>query len=477
MDCSATVERRNSERSMMRTQKRSRLRYVAIVGWLLGCPDPCSAFVPINELTSPIRRRKTLSYDGSGGLKRKRNLGAIAMDSSTRIVNQTESESSNPYFINEKPVLNSSTNEEEENHENGSFLSISMGNGVPLDGFEEDKQVLNGSKDSVVSKNPKEISAEDIIDEEIDNLFNDDEEEEDINNNEMQSSMHDRNDKNEDSETIPMRLLWRKRNARTVEEGVRARVTKLSSLLNRAKADGTGNEEKRYVERIIMGLINAVAEEIEDLDVDVTTNSKTPLWRKEVKELRVNFSRLGFKPLRMGGSNMPDQQIRVGESETANLSLIDCADEAFDTIDKDNSGTLDQEEIAEALAMISADTGDKESLAEVAAELVDLYDTNSDGVVDREEYQLMIEDMASLRPKKEGPLKTVRRSVESISKGISEKAAEVASAARRTNTPEEETVIEPEETELGSIVLSDLNLDLRRLAFGGIPLVKKVLCY
>ena len=175
---------------------------------------------------------------------------------------------------------------------------------------------------------------------------------------------------------------------------------------------------------------------------------------------------------------MPDQQIRVGESETVNLSMIDCADEAFDTIDKDNSGTLDVEEIAEALAMVSADKGDKDSLVELASELVELYDTNSDGVVDREEYQLMIEDMASLRPKRENPLKTVRRSVESISKGISEKAAEVASAARRTasqegDEPEDELEFQ-EENELGSIVLSDLNLDLRRLAFGGIPLVKKV---
>lgn len=298
------------------------------------------------------------------------------------------------------------------------------------------------------------------------------------------SDLDDSDDENvAELEPLSLRRLWRRRHARTLEEGIRReKATELSDLLNRAQIDVRRPEGRRYVERTLMGLINALAEEVEDLDIEFTTKAKTPFWRKEVKEIRINFSRLGFKPIRMGGSDKYDRKGNAIIKETTRdidegLSLVESADEAFDRIDKDKSGTLDQGEIAEALSMISELETDKESIDVLASELVNLYDVNSDGVVDREEYQQMVEDMAKLRPNQvevpennESPLKKVKDSVQSISKGISERAAQVAAKASGSDTPD----FDPNEREMGSIILSDLNLDLRRLVFGGVPLVKRI---
>jgi hypothetical protein len=249
-----------------------------------------------------------------------------------------------------------------------------------------------------------------------------------------------------------------------------------------AQIDARKSHNRRYVERTLMGLINALAEEIEDLDVDIEAIPNTPIWRKEVKELRINFSRLGFKPLRMGGSDMSRFQTtdepEDAEGAEPKLSLVECADEAFNRIDVDNSGTLDREEISQALSMLSGLETDKESIDDLAAELVDLYDVNSDGVVDRDEYQHMVEDMAALQAKnqeeksrEDGPLNAMKKSVQSISQGISKKAAQVAAAAKRASSSDEDFV---DELEMGSIVLSNLNLDLRQLLFGNLPLIKRV---
>jgi hypothetical protein len=294
------------------------------------------------------------------------------------------------------------------------------------------------------------------------------------------------------SESLSIRRLWRRRHARTLEEGIRReipegserpeRAAELSSLLDRAQMDARTGQNRRYVERTLMGLMNALAEETEDLDIDIDSIPNTPIWRKEVKELRINFSRLGFKPIRMGGSDMTRFQAEVepDDAETAapQLPLVECADEAFSRLDADNSGTLDREEIAQALSMISGLETDKESIDDLAAELVDLYDVNSDGVVDREEYQHMVEDMAALQDKKQEEksrqkftLNAVKKSVQSISQEISKKAAQVAAAARRSSSSDEDFV---DELEMGSIVLSNLNLDLRQLLFGNIPFIKRV---
>jgi len=295
------------------------------------------------------------------------------------------------------------------------------------------------------------------------------------------------------SGTMPIKRLWRRRHARTLEEGIRRERTEesqrretaadLSILLGRAQIDARKTQNRRYVERTMMGLINALAEEIEDLDVDIDAIPNTPLWRKEVKEIRISFSRLGFKPLRIGGSDMSKlSQVAMEEDDTESeteLSLVECADEAFDRIDVDNSGTLDRAEIAQALSMISELETDKESVEDLASQLIDLYDINSDGVVDREEYQQMVEDMAELQKnaqkddseQKAGPISAVKKSVKSVSQGISKKAAEVAAAVKGSSSTEGDFEWEPE---MGSIVLSNLSLDLRQLIFGNIPLLKRI---
>ncbi|CAJ1901698.1 unnamed protein product [Cylindrotheca closterium] len=307
------------------------------------------------------------------------------------------------------------------------------------------------------------------------------------------------------AEAQTTRSLWSRRYARTLEEGIRRETaSELNSLLSDAQIEARTSEGRRLVERTFMGLINALAEEHEDLDIDISTVADSPFWRKEVKELRINFSRLGFKPLRLGGN-----EIQEGDDDRE-LSLIESADDAFDRIDKDNSGTLDQEELAEALSLISDITTDKDSVGDLASKLVGLYDFNGDGAVDREEYQQMVEDMAGLNSeveeeekilevvnatKGDGPLQAMSNSVKSISKGISntaaqaaekatqgisytaaqaaEKATQVASAVRRNKTAVPEPELPPVK-EYGSLVLSNLKIDLRRLVFGGVPLVKKI---
>ena len=311
-------------------------------------------------------------------------------------------------------------------------------------------------------------------------------------------------DDDSDSKKLSLRKLWRKRNARTLEEGIRMeRANTLAFLMNKAIVNAKPSQERSYVERSLMGLVNGLAEEVEDLDIEISTTSKTPLWRKELDEIRISFSRLGFRPLQLGGTdsvveivdidndvvnNYTDESnALVSNSDeelevTSELIFTECPDEGFDRIDEDGSGTLDEDELAQALNSISGLKTDQNSIQELASDLVRLYDDNGDGVVDRQEYQRMVEDMAKLRAQKEAetkqddqknPFVAVKDSIQSVGAGISNRAGEVVSAAR-DNFFSDKNEEDEEETEMGSIVLSKVNLDLRRLVFGAFPVVKKI---
>jgi len=354
------------------------------------------------------------------------------------------------------------------------------------------------------------------------------------------------------SSTREHRSMWRRRNARSAEEGIRREKTnQLSSILAKAAADSVAKAatpSPRTAARTIRGLIHALAEDVRDLTVEVDTRADTPLWDKHVDEIRIKFSRLEFKPLKMGGLDVDAADEFVGKevlhktddelTYTVGRKLTDlsCADEAFSRIDADNSGTLDRDEIVEALTLAAGasvttddDDSDPESrsasspsdtafLKRLASELVALYDFNGDGVVDRYEYQSMVEDMATLREVEEEQQRKLegkerareeqdrsdgwfgaasnfisglfgkRDDFDEVADGNTnggssnslafpstlringDRNATFSPGGYSTQTAEEVLSIKT----LGSITLSDLKLDLRRLLFGAIPFVKRI---
>jgi hypothetical protein len=331
------------------------------------------------------------------------------------------------------------------------------------------------------------------------------------------------------SESSPLpastRSMWRRRNARSAEEGIRReKTTQLSTLLTKASSklasvQGGDAANPRYAARTITGLINALAEEADDLEVQVEARRDTPLWGKHVDAVRIQFSRLGFKPLRMGGLLNNDDIRRIFPDTSAGaftmgrqLTDLSCADEAFERIDVDQSGALDPDEIAEALTLAAsagAGTGTSELspkqnvefLRNLATELVALYDFNGDGVVDRVEYQSMVEDMAALREEQELQEREKERQrndqqpfqgwISSFASFVSsmlwrkeeeaeaDEASTIDGGAIRSDVGltdgtslETETLPAQSSKPLGSITLSDLKLDLRRLIFGAIPIIK-----
>ena len=328
------------------------------------------------------------------------------------------------------------------------------------------------------------------------------------------------------------RSMWHRRNARSAEEGIRReKLPQLSSLLERAGAMEYYNQlspRRHYAARTISGLIHALAEEAIDLEVHVDARSDTPLWEKQVDAVQIKFSKLSFKPLRIGGVNeeagfadTDDEDkdkgnFKVDESEEFNMPFLDLssADEAFQRIDADNSGALDREEIIQALNMaagcIEEDPEDPRSkvIQNIANELFTLYDFNGDGVVDRMEYQSLVEDMAALSATQgerrsheaSGWFSTLftgtKHYVTNIFRSDSsekdshidrqhsitkDEASESLSSSTLSST--DPTIVDVSDSaeavgtmakSLGSITFSGLKLDLRRLAFGGVPLLKRI---
>lgn len=291
--------------------------------------------------------------------------------------------------------------------------------------------------------------------------------------------------------------------AKTEEEEERGTRRFLRGLLETAQERYGAPQRRRVAARTISGLVEALAEESSELEVDVETDRRTPLWRKKVRVIRVRFRRLGFKPVRMGGMDSAvDGHHRGAEglatssevSSSSSSSSVSASpgiplspfspyaslassaapattDEAFSRIDADNSGALDAEELADALRGAAPAGGPSSLFDGLADRLVSLYDTNDDGALDRDEYQTLVEDMAALR---RGAVPRPRpfwtrwfppRDPTNTTNSTSVIAT----------TPHEE---EEEKADLlsgvGSITFSDVTMDLRRLLFGVLPLVKKI---
>jgi len=159
--------------------------------------------------------------------------------------------------------------------------------------------------------------------------------------------------------------------------------------------------QRQYAGRAIAGLIAALAEEALDLNVEVHTQHHTPLWRKTVDCVKISFSKLGFKPLRIRGVEFLSQTVKEWEgglnwkekreyAENLRTALMSGrnrfvfnrlfgtkasdqnvefqeeiavnAVEAFRQMDTDNSGTLEKEELLAALNMAVSDRQDIETV-------------------------------------------------------------------------------------------------------------------
>ena len=146
----------------------------------------------------------------------------------------------------------------------------------------------------------------------------------------------------------------------------------------------------------------------------------------------------------------------------------------------------------------------KRVLTGLASRLVSLYDTNGDMELDREEYQSMVKDMAILRNAHANKTKNTKNDAVNSEKGFFNRILQKKFGNNNNdnsdidiatdNYVQDSETIETEQIKFdsaidlsdadntifssvtgeGSIVLSDLKVDLRRLLFGAVPIVKKV---
>ena len=262
------------------------------------------------------------------------------------------------------------------------------------------------------------------------------------------------------------------------------------------------SESRQIGARTIYGLLSALAEEVEGLDVEVDADPNTPFWRKHVMTLSIFFTRLGFRQMRFGGLDEVFSELEESLTPSEKFALArnffrvgkpTSADEAFDRIDVDGSGALDEEELAQALKMAAVLGGNKfgirskKTISELASRLVRLYDTDGDGVVDREEYQVMVKDMAALRDARKSDEIGID-AVESDGEGNGWFPplfrGKDGSTSTNNTTIEGDNIFDVSDDEHflssldrgeGSIVFEDLLVDLRQFVFGSIPGVKRIL--
>jgi hypothetical protein len=274
----------------------------------------------------------------------------------------------------------------------------------------------------------------------------------------------------------------------------------------------------------------ALAEDVKNLEIEVNANDNTPIHDKMVHSIHIYFSKLVFKQLRMGGVDGYHHQIITSREEKLSSSSVggsifgcfgktdnnNTANETFDKIDIDGSGTLDVKELAQALQTVafmgsgmttSTRLGIRsrveEAITELSARLVRLYDVNGDGVVDRQEYQLLVQDMAAVRSarmseEEEGEKcdddnsttdMTQQSAVDRNSDGSTKKknwftsfffnrkttiaGSKIDITATTTKNGGIWDLIDEEDDGEGSLALEGLNLDLRQFLFGSIPGVMK----
>ena len=80
----------------------------------------------------------------------------------------------------------------------------------------------------------------------------------------------------------------------------------------------------------------------------------------------------------------------IVEDENA---LNDVAKKAFDNVDKDNSGTIDEDELEKILAQISSDMGAEPPTTEDVKEVLEHLDEDHSGKIEFNEFKMLIIDI------------------------------------------------------------------------------------
>ena len=73
--------------------------------------------------------------------------------------------------------------------------------------------------------------------------------------------------------------------------------------------------------------------------------------------------------------------------------LREVAKVAFDSVDTDRSGLIDQEELEKVMAQISQDMGAEPPSKEDVKEVLEHLDTDHSGKIDFEEFKVLIKDV------------------------------------------------------------------------------------
>ena len=106
----------------------------------------------------------------------------------------------------------------------------------------------------------------------------------------------------------------RKKKKRNINDAY-VEINSFRSIDKAAAKKGPSQKSKRsFGARTITGLVMALAEEAEGLEVDVDADPSTPLWNKSIRSIDIRFNRLGTRQLRMGGLDRVLDEIEGGGS-------------------------------------------------------------------------------------------------------------------------------------------------------------------